>query len=138
MNRSSSGIPGSRGRGRSSGWNRRRRPGRLQPTIVSSSPGFSLCFFAVRDNAGASVPGILSIVRRHRARERGMTFDERLERLTGRHEALTQTVDLMAAENRERDRMWDEKMGQWDKQMSQVMESIARRLHIAEIPEHRI
>ena len=39
-----------------------------------------------------------------------MTFDERLERLTGRHEALTQTVDLMAAENRERDRMWDEKM----------------------------
>ena len=34
--------------------------------------------------------------------------------------------------------MWDEKTGQWDKQMSQVMESIARRLHIAEIPEHRI
>ena len=67
-----------------------------------------------------------------------MTIDERLERLTGRHEALTQTVELMAAENRERDRMWDEKMGQWDKQMSQVMESIARRLHIAEIPEHRI
>ena len=65
-----------------------------------------------------------------------MTIDERLERLTGRHEALTQTVELMAAENRERDRMWDEKMGQWDKQMSQVMESIARRLHIAEIPEH--
>ncbi len=60
-----------------------------------------------------------------------MTFDERLERLTGRHEALTQTVELMAAENRERDRMWDEKMGQ-------VMESIARLLHIAEIHEHRI
>src|SRR3989442_1560283 len=136
MNRSSSGIPGFRGRGRSSGWNRRPRLGRLQPTIVSSSPSLSSCFFAVRDNAGASAPAILlnlgdqkahkmvkfcvhqctqtarryeapslPIVRRHRARERGMTIDERLERLTGRHEALTQTVELMAAENRERDRM---------------------------------
>ena len=28
-----------------------------------------------------------------------MTIDERLERLTERHEALTQTVELMAAEN---------------------------------------
>ena len=60
-----------------------------------------------------------------------MTFDERLERLTGRHEALTQTVELMAAENRERDRMWDEKK-------CQVMESIRRLLHIAVIHEHRI
>jgi len=33
-----------------------------------------------------------------------MTIDERLERLTERHEALTQSVELMAAENRERDR----------------------------------
>ena len=55
-----------------------------------------------------------------------MTFDERLERLTGRHEALTQTVELMAAENRERDRK------------CQVMESIGRLLHIAVIHEHRI
>jgi hypothetical protein len=29
-----------------------------------------------------------------------MTIDERLERLTERHEALTQTVELMAAKNR--------------------------------------
>jgi archaellum component FlaC len=29
-----------------------------------------------------------------------MTIDERLEKLTERHEALTQTVELMAAENR--------------------------------------
>ena len=29
-----------------------------------------------------------------------MTIDERLERLTERHEALTQTAELMAAENR--------------------------------------
>jgi hypothetical protein len=60
-----------------------------------------------------------------------MTIDERLEKLTERHEALTQTGKLMAAENRERDR-------KWDKQMGQVMESIARLLHIAEIHEQRI
>jgi hypothetical protein len=30
-----------------------------------------------------------------------MTIDERLEKLTERHEALTQTVELLAADNRE-------------------------------------
>lgn len=55
------------------------------------------------------------------------TIDERLEKLTERHEALTQTVELMTAENRERDR-----------RMGEVMEGIARLLHIAEIHEHRI
>ena len=30
-----------------------------------------------------------------------MTIDERLERLVERHEALTQTVELMALDNRE-------------------------------------
>ena len=33
-----------------------------------------------------------------------MTTDERIEKLTERHEALTQTVELMAAENQQRDR----------------------------------
>lgn len=56
-----------------------------------------------------------------------MTIDERLEKLTGKHEALTQSEELMASENRERDR-----------RMGEVMEAIARLLHIAEIHEHRI
>jgi prefoldin subunit 5 len=56
-----------------------------------------------------------------------MTIDERLERLAERHEALTQTVELMAAENRER-----------DKRMAEIMEAIARLVHVAEIHEHRI
>jgi len=30
-----------------------------------------------------------------------MTIDERLEKLTERHEALTQTVELIAADNRQ-------------------------------------
>jgi len=33
-----------------------------------------------------------------------MTIDERLEKLAERHEALTHTVELMAAENAERDK----------------------------------
>ena len=56
-----------------------------------------------------------------------MNIDERLERLTERHEALTQVVELMAAENRDRDR-----------RMGEVMEGIARLLHVAEIHEQRI
>jgi hypothetical protein len=56
-----------------------------------------------------------------------MTIDERLEKLTERHEALTQAVELMAAENRDRDR-----------RMGDLMEGIARLLHVAEIHEHRI
>jgi len=55
-----------------------------------------------------------------------MTIDERLERLAERHEALTQTVELMAAENRERDR-----------RLAEIMEGVARLLHVAEIHERR-
>jgi hypothetical protein len=46
-----------------------------------------------------------------------MTLDERLERLTERHEALTQTVELMAMENRQRDR-----------RLGEIMEGIASLL----------
>jgi hypothetical protein len=60
-----------------------------------------------------------------------LTIDERLEKLTERHEALTETVELMAAENREREQ-------KWDRQMDEIMEAIARLLHIAEIREKRI
>ena len=56
-----------------------------------------------------------------------MTIDERLDKLTERHEALTQTVELTAAENRERDR-----------RMGEIMEAVGRLVHVAEIHEHRI
>jgi hypothetical protein len=55
------------------------------------------------------------------------SIDERLERLVERHEALTQTVELMALENQKR----DERLGQ-------IMEGIARLLHVAEIHEQRL
>jgi archaellum component FlaC len=63
-----------------------------------------------------------------------MTIDERLEKLTERHEALTQTVELMALENRERDKRFDK----MENRVSEIMEGIARLLHIAEIHERRI
>ena len=67
-----------------------------------------------------------------------MTIDERLEKLAERHEALTQSVELMAAENRERDRRVMDRMLAQDRRMGEVMEAIARLLHIAEIHEHRL
>lgn len=56
-----------------------------------------------------------------------MTIDERLDKLTERHEALTQTVELIAAENRQRDR-----------RLGEIMEGLARLLHVAQIPDRRI
>ena len=56
-----------------------------------------------------------------------MTIDERLDRLTERHEALTQTVEILVAENRQRDR-----------RLGEIMEGLARLVHVAEIHEHRI
>jgi len=60
-----------------------------------------------------------------------MSIDERLDRLTERHEALTQTVELLVAENKERDRRNDERF-------TKIMDGLTRLLRIAEIHEHRI
>jgi hypothetical protein len=60
-----------------------------------------------------------------------MTFDERIDKLTERHEALTQTVELLAAENRDR----DAKLGIM---FGQIAESLQRLAKIAENHEHRI
>ena len=63
-----------------------------------------------------------------------MTFEEKLDRLTERHEALTQSVEMLAAdtrqqaaENRERDR-----------RLGELMEAVTRLVHVAEIHEQRI
>jgi hypothetical protein len=67
-----------------------------------------------------------------------MTTDERLDRLTERHETLTETVQLLAAdmrqmiaENRERDRKWD---ARW----MDIAEAIARLAKTAHAHEQRI
>ena len=63
-----------------------------------------------------------------------MNFEEGLERLKERHEALTQTVELLAAENRQ---MAAENR-QRDIRMGEIMESIRQLVHVAEMHEQRI
>ena len=58
-----------------------------------------------------------------------MTIDERLERLAQRHEALTQTVELLTADNRQ----LTEENKQRDRRLGEIMEGIARLLHVAEM-----
>ena len=55
-----------------------------------------------------------------------MTIDERLEKLTERHEALSQTVELMAAEQREAVRRNEERFGQLASAMTQLVEIVRR------------
>ena len=56
-----------------------------------------------------------------------MDIDERLERLTQRHEALTQTVELLTKD------LSDMKV-----LVNDIPEGTARLLHVAEIHEKRI
>jgi hypothetical protein len=60
-----------------------------------------------------------------------MNIDERLEKLTERHEALTQTVEIIAAMQKENDRRFAERMGQ-------VLEAITQLGHIAASHDHRL
>lgn len=64
----------------------------------------------------------------------GMTIDERLERLTERHEALARGVEILVAENRKT----AEENQRRDRRLGEIMEGIARLLHVAEIHERRI
>jgi hypothetical protein len=62
-----------------------------------------------------------------------MTFEERLERLTGRHEALAQTVELIAADIRQMATENRQRAAENDKIIGQIMEGIAQLVHVAEI-----
>ena len=56
-----------------------------------------------------------------------MTIDERLERLTERHEALTQSLELLASD-----------LTNLKTYVGEIAEGTARLLHIAQIHENRI
>ena len=56
-----------------------------------------------------------------------MNIDERLERLTERHEALSQSLELLTSD-----------LQSLGKFVGEIAEGTARLLHIAEIHEHRI
>lgn len=85
-----------------------------------------------------------------------MTIDERLERLTERHEALAQTIELMIHDRREwqaqterwqeqwqsQTQQWQAKAQEWqDKNqvlLGQVLESIDTLARVAHVHERRI
>jgi regulator of replication initiation timing len=77
-----------------------------------------------------------------------MNLDERLERLTERHEALTRSVELMVAENRQaaenlaamaaENKQLAAENKQRDRRLGEIMEGIASLLHVAEIHEQRL
>ena len=56
-----------------------------------------------------------------------MTTDERLEKLVERHEALTQSVELLTSD-----------FGEFGKLVRDIAEGTARLLHVAQIHEQRI
>jgi len=62
------------------------------------------------------------------------TIDERLDRLTERHEALTQTVELIAAMQREN----ETRFAQIAANQERDAEHINALVRIAEIHEHRL
>jgi hypothetical protein len=62
-----------------------------------------------------------------------MTIDERLEKLTERHEALTQTVEIVAAMQHENER----KIGLLTTLMSKTHDDVAALARIAAAHEHR-
>jgi archaellum component FlaC len=63
-----------------------------------------------------------------------MTIDERLERLTERHEALTQTVEIIAGMQRENEALHQKN----EILLAHVMESIDSLARIAHAHEQRI
>ena len=61
-----------------------------------------------------------------------MNIDERLEKLAERHEALTQTVELLSRDLFEMQQNNERKFYKTDQRIGEVMEGIARLLRIAE------
>lgn len=76
-----------------------------------------------------------------RYEEGKMTIDERLEKLTERHEALTQTVELMAAENRAgfaRLERVEQALSGVEKILAHMAGSMGTLARVVELHEHRI
>ena len=60
-----------------------------------------------------------------------MTIEEQFEKLRERHEAITQTIELMAIESRERDARWEKRFGF-------IGESLERLANVAQLHQHRL
>jgi hypothetical protein len=70
-----------------------------------------------------------------------MTIDERLDRLAERHEALTQTVELLTTDGRELTsavKVLAREHGKLDTLVNEIAEGTVRLLRAIESHEHRI
>jgi hypothetical protein len=67
-----------------------------------------------------------------------MNIDERIEALTARHEALTQTVELIAAMQQDNERRWEERWGEISTALQQDGEHIRALVRVAELHHERL
>ena len=74
-----------------------------------------------------------------------MTFEERLDRLTERHEALTQSLELLAGMQRDNERRHAElteetnrRFEETNRQIADVLQFINQLAHVAEAHERRL
>ncbi|MGD1070064.1 MAG: hypothetical protein ABSB15_07975 [Bryobacteraceae bacterium] len=74
-----------------------------------------------------------------------VSIEERLEKLTERHEALTQTVEIIAVMRKENEKRFaeraaenDRRFAETDRRTGQVLEGITQLGHIAESHDHRL
>jgi hypothetical protein len=95
-------------------------------------------FFGDRGSSGESLGVCFTL-------ELYMTIDDRLDRLTARHEALTQSVEILVHQQREwvdKSLQWQQKNDQWweknQTMMAHVLESLDSLARIAQSHEHRL
>lgn len=63
-----------------------------------------------------------------------MTFEERIDKLTGRHEALTQTVETIAGMQRDN----EGRMAKIEDKMAQLTETMNRLANIVIVHDQRL
>jgi hypothetical protein len=67
-----------------------------------------------------------------------MNIDERLEKLAERHEALTQSVELLQIMQRDNEERWEKRFGLITHNFEIVLDSIKRLESIAAAHEQRL
>jgi hypothetical protein len=67
-----------------------------------------------------------------------MNIDERLEKLTERHEALAQSLELMQHMQQENETRWEERWVKIDARFDKIADGMEKLLSIAQSHEHRI
>ena len=76
--------------------------------------------------------------KKERGENKGMTIDERLEKLTERHEALAATVELMSIEHREFMEKFNIYMRRMDRFSGILADGFEKLVNIAEDHEKRV